>query len=161
MIKTLCPTLVLATLLLPPSVYGAEALDPCTLLTQEEAEHLAGTTFSPPQSQPATNPLGQRICLYQSTSGDRLIELSLTDSKAMTKEMRDSGQSAKTIYQDLKQAMAGTSEQPVMGDDAWWGTPGLHILQGEVYLVIAVGNTSKTENHDLARHLAQRILPRL
>jgi hypothetical protein len=48
-----------------------------------------------------------------------------------------------------------------VGDDACWGTPGLHFLKGDVYVLISVRNTSKRQDLELARLIAGKVLSRL
>lgn len=153
--------LVLLLMVFQGVVQASEALDPCGLLTTQEMEALVGEPVSEPEQRDAKNPLGQRMCLYSTVSSSRLIQISVIRTADMAQGIRDHGQNAVKVYTTTKEMLNPAEDVPGVGDDACWGTGGLHILKGEVYLLVAVGNTGKRENLDLARRIAGKIMLRL
>ncbi len=141
-----------------------ELIDPCTLLTKSEAEAALSEPVKEPELKDTNNPLGGKICIYEpiSENSDKFIQIGLVQNEGMTKNLRDSGYNVKQLYEETKKNLVQDGK-PVsgIGDDAFWGTPGLHILKGNVYLNIGVGNTSKPENLELAKSLAEKVISRL
>lgn len=135
--------------------------DPCGLLTKEEAEALVGEPVKSLEQQDMKNPLGQKMCLYETVSSSRLIQISVIRTTDMSPRVRKHGQNASKIYHTTREMLDPVAQVPGVGDDACWGTPGLHILKGEIYLLVSVGNTSRGENLDLARRIAEKVVPRL
>lgn len=138
-------------------------VDPGTLLTKAEAEAFLGEPVKDPDLKDTKNPLGQKICFYApvSDTAARFIQLSLVQNEGMSKSQRDSGYTVKQLYEDTKKNLTDAKPVAGIGDDAFWGTNGLHILKGNVYLNISVGNSSKPESLELAKKVAEKALPRL
>jgi hypothetical protein len=143
------------------TAYASDRFDPCGLLTRGEAASLAGEPVGVPELKESHNPLGQKMCLYNTESSSRLIQLSVIRSEGIAPKIRKQGQSAAKIYAATKEMLNPVENVAGIGDDACWGTPGLHILKGESYVLVSVGNTSKRENLELARQIAMKVLPRL
>jgi hypothetical protein len=137
------------------------AFNPCELLNKGEAEVLIGEAVNEPALKETKNPLGQKMCLYSTTSSNRLVQISITRTVDMNAKVRENGQSAITIYTTTQQMLSPVEQVSGVGDNAFWGIPGLHILKGEVYILVSVGTTSKPENRDLARKIAEKLIPRL
>jgi hypothetical protein len=137
-----------------------ELIDPRSLITEAEAEAALGEAIGEVVYDESNNPLGQKLVCYNSASSYRFIQISLIQTAAMTAAVEASGQTAATIYQTTKENL-DAEEIPGFGDDAFWGTPGLHILKGDVYLNIAVGNTDDPKNLEMAKTLAGLAVPRL
>lgn len=91
----------------------------------------------------------------------RLIQISVIRTADMASKIRKQGQSASKVYRSTKEMLDPVEQVLGVGDDACWGTPGLHILKGEIFVLVSVGNTSKRENLELARRIAGKVLPRL
>lgn len=142
------------------TISAAERFDPCALLTREEATTLVGEAIGVPERQDSHNPLGQKMCLYPAESS-RLLQLSVIRDADIHARIRQRGQSAATVFHTTEEMLAPVETVAGVGDQAFWATPGLHLLKGETYLVVSVGNTSKRENLPLARKIAMKVLPRL
>jgi hypothetical protein len=134
--------------------------NPCGLLTKDEAEAFAGEAVTSPELKDTKNPLGQKMCLYNTVSS-RLIQISVIRTADMAPDTRKHGQTAAKVYKSTKEMLEPVEPVQGVGDDAFWGTPGLHILKGDIYALISVGNTSKRENLELAKRIAAKVLPRL
>jgi hypothetical protein len=140
---------------------ASDPFNPCGLLTTEEAEALVGEPVKGPEQKDTKNPLGQKMCLYSTVSSSRLIQISVIRTADMAPKIRKQGQSAAKVYRTTKEMLDPMAQVPGVGDDACWGTLGLHILKGEIYVLVSVGNTSKRENLELARRIAAKVLSRL
>ncbi|MFH2122568.1 MAG: hypothetical protein ABIJ50_03665 [Pseudomonadota bacterium] len=149
------------TVSLGTAAQAVTMFNPCGLLSKEEAAALVGETVTAPELQETRNPLGQKMCRYTPVSSSRLLQISVIRTADMAAKIVAGGQSAKTIYITTKQMLHPVEQVPGVGDDACWGSPGLHILKGDVYILISVGNTGKAENLALARRIADTILPRI
>ncbi|MCL4441425.1 MAG: DUF3558 domain-containing protein [Firmicutes bacterium] len=138
-------------------------VDPCALLTRAEVEAALGEQVKEPEFKDSKNPLGQKLCFYAPVSekADRFIQLSVVQNGGMAKNLREQGYNVEQLYRDTKKNFADATPVPGIGDEAFWGTSGLHILKGNVYLNISPGNTSKPENLELAKRLAGIALSRL
>ncbi|MHB1042081.1 MAG: hypothetical protein ACYC0Q_04505 [Eubacteriales bacterium] len=138
-------------------------ISPCALLTKVEAEAALGEQVKEPESRDTKNPLGQKICLYSPVSdkSENFIQLSLVQNEGMTNTLREQGYNVEQLYKETKENLAEVKPVSGIGDEAFWGTNGLHILKGNVYLNISVGNTSKPENLELAKDLARKAVDRL
>lgn len=134
--------------------------NPCGLLSKEEAEALAGEAVTGPEQKDTKNPLGQKMCLY-TTASSRLIQISVIRTADMAPDIRKHGQTAAKVYRSTKEMLEPMEQVQGLGDDACWGTPGLHILKGDTYVLISVGNTGKRKNLELATRIAAKALPRL
>lgn len=143
------------------TVFASDSFNPCELLTKDEAASLAGEAVNGPEEKESHNPLGQKMCLFTTESSSRLIQISVVRTVDIAPKIRKQGQTAGKIYATTKEMLAPLEPVPGIGDDACWGTPGLHILKGEVYVLVSVGNTSKSENLELARRIALKVVSRL
>jgi hypothetical protein len=117
-------------------------IEPEQLISKQEAEDLLGETVKDGEKseQPA---VGQKICFYDMPYRDSayFIQISITQEAAMP----GANQSVEGIYTSMKEALMETAEQKSIdgvGDEYFFGTPGLHILKDGYYICIAAGNTN-------------------
>ncbi|MHB8840328.1 MAG: hypothetical protein ACYC56_00840 [Candidatus Aquicultor sp.] len=145
------------------TVANTKIVDPSLLITRQEAEEALGEPVKEATINKTGNAMGQVICLYNAVSEEssRFIQISVIQTQGMSGVMREQAQSAITTFRTTKQNTDPMKEVPGLADDAFWGTPGLHILKGDVYLNIAVGNTNDPANLELAKKLAKIALSRL
>jgi hypothetical protein len=138
-------------------------VDPQTLLTKAEAETLLGQPVKEPELKDTKNPMGQKLVFFSAVSDKALtfIQISLVQNEGMSKTLRDQKYDVKQLYTDTKKGLNDTKDVAGIGDEAFWGTNGLHILKGSFYINISVGNTSKAENLELAKKVAEKAMPRL
>jgi len=138
-------------------------VDPRALLTKAEVEAALREQVREPEFTDTKNPLGQRLCFYSPVSekADKFIQLSVVQNEGMGKSLRDQGYNVEQLYKETKKNLADAKPVSGIGDEAFWGANGLHILKGNVYLNISVGNTSIPENLELAKVLAEKVVPRL
>ncbi|MBF0301434.1 MAG: hypothetical protein HQK73_00190 [Desulfamplus sp.] len=140
------------------TLHAAGSFDPCDLITKGEVEKFVGEPVGAPEHKDTKNPLGQKMCLYNTVSLSRLVQISVIRSADISKEVREGGQSAASIYKTTKEMLTPLEEVKGIGDDAFWAMPGLHILKGDIYILVSVGNTSKHENLEIAKKIAEKVL---
>lgn len=137
------------------------AANPWDLYTQAEAEAALGAKVTPEIKDGENHPLGQKIVFYDpGVDNKSFIQVSIVADEGIKAE----GSSAKQIYEETKKALgSGDNFQLVegFGDDAFWGTNGLHILAGSSYIDISTGNSSDPANFELAKKVAETVLSRL
>jgi hypothetical protein len=148
--------LVLVTVVLPGCKDGnsttgnsqGKIIDPCELISKADAEQLAGEVFKDAEKK-ENKVVGQKICLYDSAKEDsfRLFQISLTQQAFMP----NNGQSPKAIYDALKANFPNAAKVDGIGDDAFIAPPGLHVLAGDYYITIAVGNSDNPKNRQILK----------
>jgi hypothetical protein len=118
-------------------------IDPCNLITKADAQQFVGEPFKDAEKR-ENKVVGQKFCIYNSAKEGsfRLFQISLTEQALMP----NSGQSPKSIYDALKANFPKAVKVNGIGDDAFIATPGLHILKGNYYITIAVGNSENPNN---------------
>jgi len=138
-------------------------VNPCSLITKEEAEAALGEPVQEPEFEDTKNPLGQKLCQYnpKSESSQKFIQISVVQNEGMSKVLREQEYNVVKLFQETKKNLAKAQPVPGIGEDAFWGTPGLHVLKGSVYFVVGVGNTDLPANLELAKSLAQKAASRL
>jgi len=116
-------------------------IEPEQLISKSEAEQLLGEAVK--EGEKKEQPVvGQKICFYDAQNEDSLsfLQISITQ----TAFMKSSGQTPESIYEATKEAIIETGEQRSIsgvGDEYFFGTPGLHILKDGYYLCIAAGSS--------------------
>jgi hypothetical protein len=135
----------------------------CSLVKKAEPEKILGETLKDPELKNSNNPLGQKICFFSPTSEASFtyLQVSVIQTAAMPAWMVSCGMNAAEIYQQTKDNITGIKELKGIGDDAFWGTLGLHILTGNAYIVISVGSSGDPANMKKAQKIAELILKRL
>jgi hypothetical protein len=115
----------------------AEIIEPEQLISKQEAEQLLGEAVreGEKKEQPV---VGQKICFYDAQNEDSrsFLQVSITQ----TAFMKNNSQTPESIYATTKEALIETGEQrsiDAVGDEYFFGTPGLHILKDGYYLCIA------------------------
>ena len=116
----------------------ASLIEPEELISRQEAEQLLGIALKEGEkSQQAA--VGQKLCFYAAQDeGGRYLQIGITQ----TAFLGNANQTPEKIYAALKDGLSETSEQsPVegIGDEYFFGTPGLHILRDGYYLSVSAG----------------------
>jgi hypothetical protein len=115
-------------------------IEPEQLISRQEAEDLLGEAVKDGEKREQQE-VGQKICFYDMPYRDSayFIQISITQ----TAFMPETGQTVEGIYTALKEALIETAEQKKIdgvGDEYFFGTPGLHILKEGYYICVAAGN---------------------
>ena len=152
---------ILVSLALSGPCFSADSFDPCSLLSSEELQGFSGESVRGPERKDTKNPLGQKMCLFTTGTTSRLVQISVMRTGDMVPAIRKQGQSAQSVFMTTRDIVKPKENLTTLGDDAFWGAPGLHILKGDKYLVITVGASNKRENSELALRIAETVLARL
>jgi hypothetical protein len=139
-------------------------VDACQLFTEQDAQSIAGDTLAAMSSTldeaKGRNPLE---CIYNSGSIEQPRILSLLirpqRSKGAARDFLESSRSALT-------SMSGGKAQdvPQLGDGALWvggRIQQLHMVTGNLQLIITAQSPDGTDQLDKARQIAARVLERL
>lgn len=144
-------------------------LNPCMLVSPEDAAEALGGPVKAGQLKGAANPLGQSICFYegQAEGAMRFVQISLVATQSMNDSLRESGYSAEKLFADSKKLLGKPKAISGLGEQAFWGGnglkagAGLHVLGKDVYLNITVASGDKRRNLEEAKSLAEKALERL
>ncbi|KAF1085276.1 hypothetical protein SPSYN_01412 [Sporotomaculum syntrophicum] len=135
--------------------------DPRELVTKEDAEVALGEPAREPEYR--ENQMGGKLCVYYPVkeSLGKFIQISVSQDEGFTSELQSQKYTAAKLYMDTKAGLDQVQTISGIGDDAFWGPLGLHILKENVYITIAVGNTNNPENLEIAKTLAITALNKL
>jgi len=141
---------------------SGEVTDVRTLLTKAEAEALLGEPVKEPDYQ-IKEPMGQQLLFFsaEADTAFRFIQVSVVQNEGMSESLQSSGYNVTKLYQETKKMFKDNQLLTGIGDEAFWGTNGLHILKGNYYINISTGNTENPEYLELAKNLAAKVIPRL
>ncbi len=127
-----------------PKSSAGKAIDPCSLLTLEEASEILGTPAKAPERKDAGFPLGMVMCLWE-PAGELeggLIQVSVIQTENISEGMRAAGYTAERLYRDSKAQMGG---QPVpgIGEDAYFEPiGGLNFLKNGIQVSVSAGSSA-------------------
>jgi hypothetical protein len=174
------PTVLIAGLLLicvaacgddaeQASSQAGGVLNPCMLISQEEAAAALGGAVKAGELKGAANPLGQSICYYEGQGENtvRFVQISLIATQNMNDNLRDSGYTAAKLFEDSRKLLGKPRKISGLGEEAFWGGSGLkagaglHVLAKDAYLNITVASGDSKRNLEAAKELAERALARL
>ncbi|MCJ7601349.1 MAG: hypothetical protein MUO63_07575 [Desulfobulbaceae bacterium] len=139
-------------------------IEPCELITKTDAESLIGEAVKDGQYD-EQKAVGMKKCFYEAANPDsgKFLQITLQQPEFMPPQVREAGQSPKTIFAETKKMLAdGRVDLAGFGDEAFIGTGGLHMLTGEYYITIGVGNPDRDGNRqklEAAGRLALDKLP--
>ena len=70
-------------------------------------------------------------------------------------------ETTKKIYDSLKGNFTNALKVDGIGNDAFIAPPGLHVLAGNYYLTVAVGNSNDPKNQELLKTIGKKIVSKL
>jgi hypothetical protein len=163
-------TLVLAAVLIATLAVGCSGsksetqskkgkiIGPCELISKTDAEQLIGEPMKDPQERD-NKVVGQKLCIYESAKKDsfRFFQISITQQAFMP----TNGQSPKSIYESLKANFPNAVHVEGIGDDAFIAPPGLHVIKGDYYITIGVGNSSDPKNREILKAAGEKAVDNL
>lgn len=137
---------------------SAKIVEPCTLVSKTEAQQYMEQPVKDPEKK-ETAAVGLKLCIYNTVAegSGKLLQIGLTQQIFMP----NNGQTPKAIYTALKDNFKNAAKVAGVGDDAFIAPPGLHILKGNYYLTIAVGNSSNPKNQELLKTIGQKVVDKL
>jgi hypothetical protein len=127
---------------------------PCTLISKAQVEEIFGEPFQDGENKSReVNPLGQQICFWNTAASRsfRFLQISIIKTSAI---LNSTVPDAATIFRQTRENLNPIRMVGDVGDDAFWGTMGLHLLQGDVYIHITVGNSNRPGNLEIAKKVA-------
>ena len=119
-------------------------IEPSQLVSKTEAEGIVGVSLSDAENteQPV---VGLKMSNYESE--DRFLQVSLTQAAMMP----EGGQSPQEIYQAIVENFADAVKVDGVGDEAYYATPGIHIMKDGYYISVAVGNSDSEETGNMLK----------
>lgn len=123
-------------------------IEPGQLISRTEAESFAGEKLKNGQCDEKPE-VGMKKCFYGAASEDsgNFFQISIQQTLCMPQTALESGQNPKTIFENTKKILSeGRIDLNGLGDEAFIGTIALHILKGDYYITIRLGNPNGKEN---------------
>lgn len=162
--RTLVCSLALLCVLLLALPAPAAPPTACDLLTPAEVGAALGLAMEAGKPT-GPNPLGQTLCFFavKESRVDRYAQITLTLPPPKLKKNLP----ASKLFADAKARAAGAQGISGLGDQAFWGGSGnrmgagLHVLQGDYYLIVDTATGDKAKDLAAARELAGMVLKRL
>ena len=75
--------------------------------------------------------------------------------------MPTNGQSPKAICESLKANFPNAVNVEGIGDDAFIASPGLHVIKGDYYITIGVGNSNDPKNRQILKEAGKKAVENL
>ncbi len=117
----------------------AAIIEPSALISQEEAQSLTGKKLGKTEDkeQPA---VGLKLCAYESEDND-LLQVGLTQQAFM----KNGGNTPESIFKGILEAFPDAKKAEGVGDEAYFATPGIHIMKSGYYISISLGLQNEKE----------------
>ena len=141
------------------STASKQLIEPCQLITKAEAEELIGEAMMDAEKS-EKEVVGNKLCFYESLDEDseRFLQVGITQQAFIPNDEV----TPKSLYESIKENFKEElTEVDGIGDEAFIATPGIHILNGEYYIVIAVGNSSNETNRGILIAAGKRAVENL
>jgi hypothetical protein len=119
---------------------ASKIIEPCQLVTQEEAAKLLGEAVKPAEKS-ENQVVGMKLCLYNALNSDSMqfLQVSLTQDAFFP----PGGVGTASVYKSLKDNFKDMrSDIEGVGDDAFITTGGIYIMADGYYIQVGAGNTS-------------------
>jgi hypothetical protein len=117
----------------------SKIIEPCQLITQEEAAKLLGEAVKPAEKS-EQKVVGMKLCMYNPASGEPVpfLQISLTQDAFFP----PGGVGTASIYKSLKDNFKDMrTDVDGVGDEAFITTGGIYIMADGYYIQIGAGNT--------------------
>ncbi|MBU4260505.1 MAG: hypothetical protein KKC76_01310 [Proteobacteria bacterium] len=137
--------------------------EPCELITRAEAGSLIGEEVKDGQYG-EQKVVGMKKCFYEASNPDsvKFMQITVQQSAFIPPQVREAGQSPEIIFAETKKMLAdGRVDLTGFGDEAFIGTGGLHMLSGDYYITIGVGNPDRDGNRQKLEAAARLVLGKL
>lgn len=125
------------------------AIDPCALVTQDEAEKALGAGAKQDRPGEANHPPNLVTCRYTAPRGEGLSVMTVMVRTGYSENEARSG------FQGTRE-LGETESVSSLGDEAFWLADQLYVLKGIRSLTLA-GDVDKTTAEDLARTALDRL----
>jgi hypothetical protein len=130
-----------------PDEGQAAVIEPEQLISKEEAAGIAGDVKDGKKTEQKA--VGQKICFYETANASDFLQISLTQTAFMDNDFN----TPESIYMTTKDAVADEEQDTAdgIGDEYFFGTPGLHILYKDYYICIAAGSSDSAKVRDMLK----------
>ncbi|HWQ73002.1 MAG TPA: hypothetical protein VN370_11880 [Desulfitobacteriaceae bacterium] len=137
---------------------SGKLIEPSELISKAEAEQLLGESLQEAKNS-EQKVVGLKISNYDAVKEDtfKFLQVSLTQQAFMP----DNGQSSQAIFRALRDNFPANVKVDGVGDEAFIAPPGIHILKGSYYILIAVGNSDDVKNREILISAAKKALENL
>ncbi|MHB8790928.1 MAG: hypothetical protein ACYDBT_13725 [Desulfobulbaceae bacterium] len=140
---------------------GLKLKEPCALITRAEAGSLLGEAVGEGLYD-EQKVVGMKKCFYEAANSDKFLQVTVQQPEFMPQHVLAAGQSPKTIFAETQKMLAdGRIDLAGLGDAAFIGTGGLHLLSGDCYITIGAGNPNRDENRQKLEAAARLVLDKL
>lgn len=144
----------------PPAVSAtvSKTIEPCALVAKADAQQYLGQPVKDPEKK-ETAAVGLKLCVYntvQEGSG-KLLQIGITQQSFMP----NNGQTPQKLYAAIKGNFPNALKVDGIGSEAFIAPPGLHVLTGNYYLTVAVGNSNDPKNQELLKTIGKKIVAKL
>jgi hypothetical protein len=135
--------------------------EPCELITRAEAGSLLGEPVKDGKYD-EQKVVGMKKCFYEAEGSDKFLQITVQQPEFMPPQVRQAGQSPKSIFVETKKMLAdGRVDLADFGDEAFIATGGLHMLAGDYYLTVGVGNPDRDGNRQKLEAAGRLVLDKL
>lgn len=132
-------------------------IEPEQLISKDEAAAIVGDVKEGKKTeQPA---VGQKIMFYETADGEGFLQISLNQLAFMSVE----GNTPESIYMPIKDAVASEDAETAqgVGDEYFFGTPGLHILYKGYYICLGAGNSDDPAVREILKQAGAKAISNL
>jgi uncharacterized lipoprotein YehR (DUF1307 family) len=119
---------------------AGKIVEPSMLITKEQAKELLNGEISDTEDK-EQKAVGQKITVYY--SGDKMLQVSLQQQALMK-----NGQTPESIYRAIVENYKDAEKAEGVGDEAYFCTPGIHILKSGYYIQVSMGLASDKKNRE-------------
>ncbi len=119
---------------------SSDSMNPCDLITQVEASDIMSEPMAVGELE-KREVIHMQLCLYKPLNANSFTMLQVSIIN---------GPRAKESFNGIKTNFPNHEAVKNIGDDAYFATPGLHILAEGYYLGIAAGNLKRNKDKLLA-----------
>jgi hypothetical protein len=128
------------------------------LISKEEAEELLGEPVNAAELS-EQEVVGLKLCFYNATDEDstKYLQVGLTQLAFMP----DNGNTPLSIYTTLKENLTGVTFVEGIGDEAFLAPPGLHIISGDYYITVAVGDSNDIAGKEILTAAGLKVVENL
>ena len=136
-----------------------QLIEASQLISKPEAEALIGEAMK--EAKKSENEVvGNKLCFYESLdeNSDYFLQIGLTQQAFIPNNEITS----KSLYDSIKENFKDElTRVDGLGDEAFIATPGIHILKGDYYIVIGVGNSSNDKNREILKAAGKKAVDNL
>lgn len=121
-----------------------QMIEPSQLISKAEAESILGVSLGEGETK-EQKAVGLKLCNYE--SDDQMLQVGLTQQAMM---LQGSTSTPESLFRSIVENFSDAAKVEGVGDEAYYATPGMHILKDGYYITISTGlNSSKNDQTEL------------